>query len=251
MAMHRRSTPFEYEALYRDLIAQCDEEPAQDVIAGQVWSLVRTEQATGLALSQLSPSVPDDGRFFHLKGRPLVELAELSLSWNNREAAIGAAAICAACNSPERFAGAPELNGQDLLLEKAVGKNVGVIGHFPFTEQLRKAAASLTVFDQELHEGDLPQQAEEYLLPHMDVVAITGSTLANKSLPRLLELARGAWVMLIGPSTPLSALLFDYGVNVLSGSVARDPEELADIIREGGGVHQFKHAVRFVTLEKP
>lgn len=249
--MRRHTADFEYEALYRDLIAQCDNEPAQDVIAGQVWSLVQTEHATGLSLSQLEPSVPDDGTFFHLRGRPLVELAELSLSWNNREAAIGAAAICAACNITERFAGAPEVNGQDLLLKKAAGKNVGVIGHFPFTEQLRAASASLTVFDQQLHEGDLPQQAEEYLLPHMDVVAITGSTLANKSLPRLLELAAKAWVMVIGPSTPLSALLFDYGVDALSGSIARDPEDLAEIIREGGGVHQFKHAVRFVTLQKP
>ena len=249
--MRRRTAPFEYEALYHDLIAQCDDEPAQDVIAGQVWSLVQTEHATGLSLSQLSPSMPDNSTFFHLRGRPLIQLAELSLSWNNREAAIGAAAICAACNITERFAGAQEVNGQDLLLKKAVGRNVGLIGHFPFTEQLRAAAASLTVFDQQLHEGDLPQQAEEYLLPHMDVVAITGSTLANKSLPRLLELTRGAWVMLIGPSTPLSALLFDYGVDALSGSVAHDPEELAEVIREGGGVHQFKHAVRFVTLQKP
>jgi len=249
--MRRHSARFDYDALYRDLIAQCDDEPAQEVIAGQVWSLVQTEHATGLSLSQLSPSTQGDGTFFHLRGKPVVELAELSLSWNNREAAIGAAAICAACNITERFAGAKEVNGQDLLLKKAVGKTVGVIGHFPFTEQLRAAAATLTVFDQQPHDGDLPQQAEEYLLPHMDVVAITGSALANKSLPRLLELARGAWVMLIGPSTPLSALLFDYGVDALSGSVARDPEELAEIVREGGGVQEFQHAVRFVTMQKP
>jgi uncharacterized protein (DUF4213/DUF364 family) len=83
------------------------------------------------------------------------------------------------------------------------------------------------------------------------VVAITGSALTNKTLPRLLELACNAWVMLIGPSTPLSVLMFDYGVDALSGCVARDPEELAEVVREGGGVREFRNAVRFVTLQKP
>ncbi|MHB8106416.1 MAG: Rossmann-like domain-containing protein [Candidatus Cryosericum sp.] len=249
--MRRRTVPLDEDALYRELIAQCDDEPAQDVIAGQVWSLVQTEHATGLSMSLWSHSTGDHSPFFHLRGKPLVGLAELALSWNPREAAIGMAAICAACNITSRFAGAEETNGRDLLLTKAAGKRVGLIGHFPWTDEIRSACGSLTVFEQQPQEGDLPQQAEEYVLPHLDVVAITGSALTNKSLPRLLELACNAWVMLIGPSTPLSVLMFDYGVNALSGCVARDPEELAEVVREGGGVREFRNAVRFVTLQKP
>ena len=249
--MRRRTTLPEYDALYRDLIAQCDDEPVQDVIASQIWSLVQTEHATGLSMSMGSTTTDSHSTSFHLRGKPLVELAELSLSWNGREAAIGMAAICAACNLTSRFAGAEEANGRDLLLKKAAGKKVGLIGHFPWTDEIRSVAGNLTVFEQQPQEGDLPQQAEEYLLPHLDVIAITGSALTNKSLPRLLELACNAWVMLIGPSTPLSVLLFDYGVDALSGCVARDPEELAEIVREGGGVHEFRNAVRFLTLKKP
>lgn len=249
--MRRRTAPLEYDALYRDLIAQCDDEPVQDVIAGQAWTLVQTEHATGLSMS-LRPTIRDEhGPFFHLQGKPLVELAELSLSWNRREAAIGTAAICASCNITSRFAGADEANGRDLLLQKAAGRKVGLIGHFPWTDDIRSVAGALTVFEQRPQEGDLPQQAEEYFLPHLDVVAISGSALSNKSLPRLLELACNAWVILIGPSTPLSVLLFDYGVDALSGCVARDPEELAEVVREGGGVAEFRNAVRFVTLRKP
>jgi len=249
--VRRRSSPPDYEALYRELITQCDDEPAQDVIAGQIWSLVQTEHATGLSMSLPPTGAEAHSAFFRLRGKPLVELAELSLSWNPREAAIGMAAICAACNITSRFAGADEANGRDLLLKKAAGRKVGLIGHFPWTDEIRSAAGSLTVFEQRQQEGDLPQQAEEYLLPHLDVVAITGSALTNKSLPRLLELACNAWVMLIGPSTPLSVLMFDYGVDALSGCVARDPEELAEVVREGGGVREFRNAVRFVTLQKP
>jgi uncharacterized protein (DUF4213/DUF364 family) len=249
--MRRRTAPLEYDALYRDLIAQCDDEPVQDVIAGQIWSLVQTEHATGLSMSLWPTTTDGHSTFFHLRGKPLVELAELSLSWNRREAAIGMAAICAACNITSRFVGAEEANGRDLLLKKVAGKKVGLIGHFPWTDEIRSASGSLTVFEQRPQEGDLPQQAEEYLLPHLDVVAITGSALTNKSLPRLLELACNAWVMLIGPSTPLSVLMFDYGVDALSGCVARDPEDLAEVVREGGGVREFRNAVRFVTLQKP
>jgi len=249
--MRRRSSPLEYDALYRELIAQCDDEPAQEVIAGQIWSLVQTEHATGLSMSLRSGAADGHSPFFHLRGKPLVELAELSLSWNPREAAIGMAAIGAACNITSRFAGAEEANGRDLLVKKSAGKKVGLVGHFPWTDEIRSVAGSLTVFEQRPQEGDLPQQAEEYLLPQLDVVAITGSALTNKSLPRLLELACNAWVMLIGPSTPLSVLMFDYGVDALSGCIARDPEELAEVVREGGGVREFRNAVRFVTLQKP
>ena len=249
--MQRRRAIPEHDALYRDLIAQCDDEPVQNVTLGQIWSLVQTESASGLAMSSWPPVPEEHSSFFHLTGKPLIELAELALSWNRREATIGMAAICAACNITSRFSGADETNGKDLLLKKAAGKKVGLVGHFAWTDELRTTAAALTVFDLHPREGDLPEQAEEYVLPHMDVVAITGSALSNKSLPRLLELARGAWVMLIGPSTPLSVLLFDYGVDALSGCVARDPEGLAEIIREGGGIPEFRDAVRFVTLKKP
>lgn len=246
-----RRLPVERDSLYRDLIAQCDQEPAQQVIAGQVWSLVQTDHAAGLAVSACPPLRETHGTAFRLSGWPLIKLAELSLSWNGREAAIGSAAICAASNAPERYAGADEANGKDLLLQKAVGKKVGLVGHFPWADEIRAVAGSLSVFEQRPHDGDLPEQAEEYLLPRLDVVAITGSALVNKTLPRLLELAGGAWVMVIGPSTPLSVVLFDYGVDALSGCVVRDPEELAEIVCEGGGVQEFRSAVRFVTLCKP
>lgn len=249
--MRRHSALPERDALYRDLIAQCDGEPVQVAIAGQIWSLVQTEHATGLSMSLRPSDKGSQSSLFHLTGKPLIELAELSLSWNPREAALGMAAICAACNITSRFEGAEEANGRDLLLKKAAGKKVGLVGHFPWADEIRAVASGLTVFEQHPQSGDLPELAEEYLLPHQDVVAITGSALSNKSLPRLLELAAGAWVMLIGPSTPLSVLLFDYGVDALSGCIARDPEELAEVVREGGGVHEFRNAVRFVTLKKP
>lgn len=82
-------------------------------------------------------------------------------------------------------------------------------------------------------------------MPRQDVVFITGVTMINKTLPRLLELSKGAFVVLVGPSTPLAPFLFDYGVDVLSGTVVVD-DAVWRVAAEGGTRHIFDHgALRF------
>ena len=53
-------------------------------------------------------------------------------------------------------------------------------------------------------------------------------------MPRLLELSRHAYVALVGPSVPLSPLWFDYGVDVLAGSVVTDADSVRVAVAEGG-----------------
>lgn len=58
-------------------------------------------------------------------------------------------------------------------------------------------------------------EAASDLIPQADVVAITGSALINHTLDRLLSLAkRQATVPVLGPSTPLSPVLFEYGASI-------------------------------------
>ena len=49
----------------------------------------------------------------------------------------------------------------------------------------------------------------------MDFTIITGSAFINKTLPRLLQLSRHA--VILGPSTPMSRSILDYGAKELSG----------------------------------
>ncbi len=57
------------------------------------------------------------------------------------------------------------------------------------------------------------------ILPQADVVAITGTTLINHTIDELLAFcSTQALIGLLGPSTPLSSLLFDYGIDVLCGA---------------------------------
>lgn len=64
---------------------------------------------------------------------------------------------------------------------------------------------------------------------------ITGVTLTNKTLPRLLQLSRNSHVVLVGPSTPLSEVMLSAGVNALCGFVAGSEEAVRARRAAGGG----------------
>ena len=59
-------------------------------------------------------------------------------------------------------------------------------------------------------------------------------TFENKTAPRLLELARNAYVTLVGPSVVMSPMLFEHGVNMLAGSVVGDVERVRRAVKSGG-----------------
>lgn len=61
-------------------------------------------------------------------------------------------------------------------------------------------------------------------MPECDYVFISGSAFVNKTAPRLLELSRDSFNVLVGPSTPLAPLLLeDYGVSMVTGMVSERP----------------------------
>ena len=80
---------------------------------------------------------------------------------------------------------------------------------FPAPRAAARALPASRCFERRPLGGDLPDQAGEYLLGRQDCVCITGSAVANKTLPRLLELSRSAYVVLVGPSVPLAPLWFE------------------------------------------
>jgi uncharacterized protein (DUF4213/DUF364 family) len=108
----------------------------------------------------------------------------------------------------------------------------------------------LFVLERNPHEGDVPETAAPGILPQADVVAITGLALINHSLEGLLELCPAhAVVLILGPSTPLSPILFEHGVHKLCGSVMTAVEPVLKVIQQGGNFRQVHRAgVRLVTM---
>jgi uncharacterized protein (DUF4213/DUF364 family) len=97
-------------------------------------------------------------------------------------------------------------------------------------------------------EGDYPAAAAEYLLPESDFVYIGSSCFVEKTLPRLLELSKNAKkITIVGPSATLAPVLFEYGVDDLSGYVVKDSERAMRIIRgaENGKIFSTGQKVAF------
>ncbi len=187
-------------------------------------------------------SVRDAGR---LIGKSALELAEYARSANPIEAGIGLAAI----NSLIEPQG-ERLNALDFLIEQGRGKRIAMVGHFPRTEAVKQVAGRLWVLEKDPRPGDFPESEAVNLIPQADIVAITGSALANGSLQHLLELSRG-YTVVFGPSTPLSPVLFNWGVDMIGGMNVVNPEGMLLKISQGGNsVSRFKDDVEFLTMRR-
>ena len=186
------------------------------------------------------PPVPQAGRLTSTSSQ---HLAELALQKENPTlASVGVAAINAILPDPDSER-CVDANADELLSSIGKGKTIAIIGHFPFVPDLREVAAELFVFERSPRGDDLPAEEAPEILPHCEVVAITGMTLANHSLEKLLEhCSDEATLMLLGPSTPLCDELFDAGMDILSGSIISDIDAVMQAVAEGAMFPQIHHA---------
>lgn len=213
-----------------------------DCAVGPHWTYVKTEGSCGVAhtVDQRAGEAMLKGPVI---GMDLKDAAALCRSWDFLEATIGMAAVNAWYNRPDhvRAMGAmPETGdrkGNDVftvLGPQAEGRKVTVVGRFPHLEKTLAPVCELTVLERDPERGDLPDSACEYILQDQDCVIITGMTFTNKTLPRLLELARpDAIVALSGPSVPMSEALAEYGVTHLFGYCVSEEEEAMQTVRTG------------------
>lgn len=184
-----------------------------------------------------------------LHTKTALELAEYVHSDNLLEASIGLAALNSLLLIDQNQA--VEINAVDVLMHSGKGKNVALVGHFPFVPRLRQAVGQLWVLEIHPLEGDYPAEAAADLLPQADIVAITSSALINHTFQDLLKYCRPqALVMALGPSTPLSPVMFQHGVDMLAGSQVVDELAVLRTVGQGAGFSQVE-GVRRVTFTKP
>ena len=234
-----------------DLLANLDgDAPIRNVLVGLHWTLVCSRRC-GLASTMTNQAphgyaaVRDVGSLHQKTAR---ELAEFARSDNLFEASLGVAAINSLLEPDESRA--VEINALHVLSEYGQGKNVALVGHFPFIPRLRPSVGQLWVIEQRPAQGDYPAEAAPDLIPQADVVAITSSALINHTLDDLLALCRPeALVMMLGPSTPLSPLLFNHGVDFLSGSLVVDENAVLRTVGQGASFQQVE-GVRLLTFRR-
>jgi uncharacterized protein (DUF4213/DUF364 family) len=183
----------------------------------------------------------------NLTRKAALELAEYAKSESLLEASIGMATINSLIDIDESRC--VEKNAFEIILEKGQGKNVAIVGHFPWIPKLKGKTKNLWVLEQRLREGDLPAKQADRILPQCDVVGITGTSFINHTLEGLLKLCKEAYVLLIGPTSPISPILFDYGIDAICGSKIIDPDQLIRSISEGATFKEVT-GVRLLTLSK-
>jgi hypothetical protein len=143
-------------------------------------------------------------------------------------------------------------NAEHILASRGQGKKMVVVGHFPFTNRLKSQIEDLVVLDEHPVGDDLPADAAPQIVPEAEIIAITGMALINHTLEDLLKLCSPeVLVLIVGPTTPLSPVLFSYGVDMLCGSVVMAIEPVLQTVSQGGNFPQVHRAgVRLVTFDR-
>lgn len=196
------------------------------------------------ALKQSPPMVEGPG---FLLERGCLELVQLAKSQRILEAAMGMAAMNSLLEVNR--ASCIELNAADLILEKGEHKRVAIVGHFPFVPKIREAAKELWVLEKNPKEGDFTEAEAEQLIPRADVVGITGTAFTNHTVERLLDLCDPkSYVVVLGDTSPLSRVLFDYGVDAVSGTRVDDHVLALKCVSQGANFRQIKGVSRLTMM---
>ena len=239
--------------IIEDLLAGLPKEPVpvRSVLVGAHWTSVCSTHC-GLATTLIGgkphnhTTVVRGAGLLHTKCAQ--ELAEYARSENLLEASIGVAAINSLLEVKEQDA--VEMNASEVLMKEGAGKNVAIVGHFPFIPRLRRGVGSLWVIEQHPTDDDHPAESAVDLIPRADVVALTASALINHTLDDLLTLCSpDALVLILGPSTPLSPVLFEHGATIIAGSRVLHEEPVLNSIGQGATFQQVK-GVRLLAFTR-
>lgn len=145
------------------------------------------------------------------------------------------------------------------LIDLSEKKQVSVVG--AFLSYIKKVAESNSVLKIiELNENAVPEEYRQYFVPSLlsenvisqsDVVIITGSSLANNTLDKLMEVVPAkARVILVGPTSGLIPdVLFSRGVDIIGATRITDSDKMMELVAEGAaGFHLFQSCATKICI---
>ena len=191
--------------------------------------------------------IPEAG---HLTELSALEVAHWVHSAHPTQVSLGMAAINALL--PKNINASIECNAAEIILQKGQGKQVCLVGHFSFANKIKDKIEKLSILELDPQYGDIPASQAPHIIPNADIVAITGMTFINHTLEELLSYcSAAAYVMILGPSTPFTPLLFNYGIDLISGALITNVDAAVQTLMQGANFHQVRKAgAQLVTMMK-
>jgi uncharacterized protein (DUF4213/DUF364 family) len=252
-----RSETATARALFEPLIASLPGgSRTVDVTVGLHWTAVVAEREgqlrCGLASTIVAPHAHGEAHDVEQAGKLAdqtpAQLLDLTGARTPTERAVGLATLNA-CLAHESHASQEE-SASEVIVRQGKGKKVAVIGHFPFIPNVRDAVGELVVFELDPSPGELPPEAAPDVLPTCSVVAMTATTLINGTFGDLMNAVDPeAYVMLLGPSAPLSPICFNHGIDLVAGTEVVDIPAVTRAVKEGANYRQIHRlGTRLVTL---
>ncbi|MDC5818785.1 DUF364 domain-containing protein [Vibrio europaeus] len=240
--------PNEVDSGYGKMEKMLAESVASDVyvdkvIIGYNWTLVRAGDLAGIARSPERGTEgartirPPEG----FVGKPLRELAEYLCSSDALMRSLGLAAINAWWNRQEMLPEAKSFlaTSGGLSAIQPPGDGVIIVGGF---RGAQKRLPLARIVEREPKPGDISVEEAPEAYKQAKQLAITAQTLMNGSLSSILELSNTVpHRSLVGPSAPLCPLLFQFGLDEISGAVVVNADAAESFILESGTMIMLEH----------
>ena len=122
------------------------------------------------------------------------------------------------------------------ILDITSEDRVGFVGDFrPLTSRLSGNVKELLVFERHVERNYLPDWAAPWKLGECSVVILTGTTVMNRTIDKLLENVNTNRTVVFGPSTPLVLELYPGKVMAIGGAAITNPELTMRIAARAGG----------------
>lgn len=236
-------------------LASTEQRKIKDVRAGLGYTCVLLEDnSCGVAYTfrnELGECCSILNEAGSLIGKNAVEIIPWAKNEDRLKAAVGLAAINAVFNKAEADW---DTGNVTTALDVRPNSTFGMVGEFrPILSEIKKRTDNIYVFEQDVS-GDNTLYSSETIpehLPKCDVVVVTATSIINQTIDQVLLCCGNArQVCIVGPSTTLCPEVFRrHNVHILAGCVVINPQQILEIVSQGGGTMSMKPAIRQILLK--
>lgn len=234
------------------LLDALPQEPVRvrNVVVGVQWTLVSSSYCglSSTIIKQGPHGVITPREVGDLTHKSAQELAHWALSDNPIEVSIGIAAINSLIDISQLSV--KYFNVAEVISKNCKDRNLAIVGDFPFSESMKGISRNFWSVNEPSIDSLTPNSSAGEHISQADVVVITSTTFLNHSTEMFLAFCKPeALVMVIGPTTPISPILFQYKISYISGFNVIDEVTTTAAVQQGASFTQLSGA-RLISIVK-